>query len=138
MHHTCSPIPNHFPSCLTTILCTLLTGPNPFSPSSGCPSPLPPFFPPPLSSFSLFSQEGDETNCVISELLHTSPQHASPHSSVPAAVIPFFQGPSASAPPLLPHLPSLLYYQSLLCFAHSHSSMPTNPTTFPPPLDLVF
>lgn len=39
MHHTSSLIPNHF--FLATILSTLLTGPNPFSPSSGCPLPPP-------------------------------------------------------------------------------------------------
>lgn len=50
MQHTSSLIPNHF--FLATILFHLLTGPNPFSPSSGCPFLPSPF---PLFHHSFFS-----------------------------------------------------------------------------------
>lgn len=91
MPHTSSLIPNHF--FLATIL---LTGPNPFSPSSRRPFPPPA---PPLSSFILFSQEGGETNCVISEPL----SHLSPACLTPKLY-------SSCCHPLFPRSPFLLYF----------------------------
>lgn len=113
MHHTHSVVRNHFSLlCLTMILCTLFTGLNPVSPSSVCPLPLSPFSFPPFHQ-TLCSHRRIKQIVSFSSLLHTSPQHMSLLSLLLTALILFPPGPSASVPPLLPHLPCLIYYLPL-------------------------
>lgn len=125
-----------FFSYLSTILCTLPTGPNPFSPSSGCPFPLPPFYP--STSFIIHSfLTGGRWNKLCNFWASFTPLPSTPH---PVALfqLPSTSFPKVPLPAFLLYQPSFIYYQSLLCCVNSHPSIPYLPPKFLPPLDFVF
>lgn len=99
MHHTSSFCLNHFSFSVSfgVFLCSLLTRPNPFSPSSVCPRSFSALF-----HLTFFSHRRIKQIVSFSSLLHTSPQHMTLPYLFLTAFIPSPTGIHASVPPLLP------------------------------------